>query len=80
MGTLTLKGAGVVPGVPWKLECPEDTTDVPEKWLESQKEVRDTIKGWYLHFGTMVIWKGQRVTGGAEETPLSVVRLCGMGV
>ena len=23
MGTLTLKGAGVVPGVPWKLECPE---------------------------------------------------------
>ena len=29
MGTLTLKGAGVVPGVPWKLGCPGDTTSVP---------------------------------------------------
>ena len=36
MGTLTLKGAGVVPGVPWKLEfpgrhrgCPGDTTGIP---------------------------------------------------
>ena len=29
MGTLTLKGAGVVPGVPQRLECPGDTTGVP---------------------------------------------------
>ena len=29
MGTLTFKGAGVVPGVPWKLECPGDTTGAP---------------------------------------------------
>ena len=29
MGTLTLKGVGVVPGVPWKLEYPGDTTGVP---------------------------------------------------
>ena len=28
MGTLTLKGAGVVPGVPRRLECPGDTTGV----------------------------------------------------
>ena len=28
-GTLTLKGAGVVPGVPRRLECPGNTTGVP---------------------------------------------------
>ena len=28
----------------------------------------------------MVTWEGQGVTGGGEETPLSLVRPCGMGV
>ena len=28
----------------------------------------------------MVTRKGQGVTGGGEETPLNVIRLCGMGV
>ena len=51
-----------------------------ESWLEFQEELRDTIKGWCLHFGTMVIREGQGVTGGGEETPLSAIRLCGMGV
>ena len=51
-----------------------------ESWLESREELRDTIKGWCLHSSTMVIQEGQRVTGGGEETPLSVVRPYGMGV
>ena len=51
-----------------------------ESWLEPQEKLRDTIKGWYLHSGTMVIQEGQGVTGGGEETPLSAVRPCGMGV
>ena len=51
-----------------------------ESWLESQEGWRDTIKGWYLHSGTMVTREGQGVTGGGEETPLSAVRPCGMGV
>ena len=51
-----------------------------ESWLESQEELRDTIKGWCLHSGTMVTREGQGVTGGGEETPLSVVRPCRMGV
>ena len=51
-----------------------------ESWLESQEELRDTIKGWCLHSGTMVIREGQGVTGGGEETPLSAVRACEMGV
>ena len=42
--------------------------------------LRDTIKGWCLHSGTMVTQEGQGVTGGGEETPLSAVRLCGMEV
>ena len=28
----------------------------------------------------MVTWEGQGVTGSGKETPLSAVRLCGMGV
>ena len=51
-----------------------------ESWLESQKELCDTIKGWCLHSDTIVILEGQRVTGGGEEIPLSAVRPCGMGV
>ena len=51
-----------------------------ESWLESQEELRDTIKGWYLHSNTMMTREGQRITGGGEETPLSAVRPCGMGV
>ena len=51
-----------------------------ESWLESQKELRDTIKGWSLHSNTMVTWEGQGVTGGGKETPLSAVRPCRMGV
>ena len=51
-----------------------------ESWLEFLKELCDTIKGWCLHSGTMVTREGQRVTGGGEETPLSAVRPCGMGV
>ena len=51
-----------------------------ESWLESQEGLRDTIKGWCLHSGTMVTRKGQGVTDGGEETPLSAVRPCGMGV
>ena len=51
-----------------------------ESWLEFQKELRNTIKGWCLHSGTMVTREGQGGTGGGEETPLSAVRLCGMGV
>ena len=51
-----------------------------ESWLESLEELRDTIKGWCLHSGTMVTRKGQGVTGGGEETPLSAVRPCGMEV
>ena len=50
-----------------------------ESWLESQEKLCDTIKGWCLHSGTIVTREGQRVTGGDEETPLSVVRPCGMG-
>ena len=42
--------------------------------------LRDTIKGWCLHSGTMVTREGQGVTGGGEETLLSAVRPCGMGV
>ena len=62
-------------GVSWKLECPKR-----HRGLESQKELRNTIKGWCLHSGTMVIQEGQGVTGSGEETPLSTVRLCEMGV
>ena len=51
-----------------------------KSWLESQEELRDTIKGWCLHYGTMVTREGQGVTDGGEETPLSTVRRCGMGV
>ena len=51
-----------------------------ESWLESQEELYDTIKGWCLHSGTMVTSEGQEVTGGGEETPLSAVKPCGMGV
>ena len=51
-----------------------------ESWLKSQEELRDTIKGWCLHFGTMVNWEGQGVIGGGEETLLSVVRPCWMEV
>ena len=51
-----------------------------ESWLESQEELRDTIKGWCLHSGTMVTREGQGVTGGGEETPLSAVRPCRIGV
>ena len=51
-----------------------------ESWLESQKELRDTIKGWCLHSGTMVTREGQGVIVSSEETPLSAVRPCGMGV
>ena len=28
----------------------------------------------------MMTWKGQEATSGDKETPLSTVRLCGMGV
>ena len=51
-----------------------------ESWLESQKELCDTIKGWCLHSGTMVTQEDQGVTDGGEKTPLSAVRPCGMGV
>ena len=51
-----------------------------KSWLESQEELCDIIKGWCLHSSTMVIWKGQRVTGGGKEIPLNAVRPCGMGV
>ena len=51
-----------------------------ESWLESREELRDTIKGWCLHSGTMVTREGQGVPGGGEEIPLSAVRPCGMGV
>ena len=51
-----------------------------ESWLESQEELRDTIKWWCLHSDTMVTWKGQGIMGGGEETPLSVVRPCEMEV
>ena len=87
METLTLKEAGIVPEVPWKLECSERHHGCPgtphvsqENWLESQEKLRDTIKGWCLQSGTMMNQKGQGITGGDEETPLSVVRPCGMEV
>ena len=51
-----------------------------ESWLEFQEELRDTIKGWCLHSSTMVTRKGQGITGDGEETPISVVRSCGMEV
>ena len=51
-----------------------------ESWLESQEELRDTIKGWCLHYDTMVTRKGQGITDGGEETPLNAVRPCGMEV
>ena len=51
-----------------------------ESLLESQEELCDTIKGWCLHSGTVMIQKGQGVTGDSEETLLSVIRPCGMGV
>ena len=51
-----------------------------ESWLEFQEELRDTIKEWCLHSGTMVTREDQVVTSGGEETPLSVVRPCGMEV
>ena len=47
--------------VPWKLECPGRHRGCPEapqmsqeSWLKSQEELCDTIKGWCLHFDTMV--------------------------
>ena len=51
-----------------------------ESWLESQEGLRDTIKGWCLHSGTMVTREGQGVTSGGVETPLSAVRPCGMEI
>ena len=51
-----------------------------KSWLKSQEELLDTIKGWYLHSFNMVTREGQGVIGGGEETPLSAVRPCGMGV
>ena len=38
------------------------------------------MKGWCLHFGTIVTREGQGVISGGEEIPLSAVRLYGMGV
>ena len=76
-----------MPRVPWKLECPGKRHGCPgtpwmsqESWLKSQEELRDTIKGWCLHSGTIVTREGQGITSGGEETPLSAVRPCGMGV
>ena len=51
-----------------------------ESWLESQEELRNTIKGWYLLSDIMVIQEGQGVMGGGEKTLLSAVRPYGMGV
>ena len=51
-----------------------------KSWLESQEELRDTIKGWCLHSSTIVTQGGQGIMGGGEETPLSAVRPCGVGV
>ena len=46
--------------------------------------MHDTIKGWYLYFGTAMTREGQGATtgvrGGGEKTPLSAVRPCRMGV
>ena len=54
--------------------------DVPRKLVESREKLHDTIKEWCLHSSTMVTRKGQEITDGGEETPLSAVRPCGMGV
>ena len=51
-----------------------------ESRLESQEKLRNTIKGWYLHFDTMVTREGQRITSGSEKIPLNAVRPCGMRV
>ena len=51
-----------------------------KSWLESQMELRDTIKRWCLHSGILVTREGQGVTSGGEKTPLSAVRPCGMEV
>ena len=59
--------------------CSRRTTGV-QSWLESQKELCNTMKGWCLHSDTMVTWKFQGVTGDGEETPLSAVRPYRMGV
>ena len=87
MGILTPKEVNVVLGVPWKIKChgrhrgcPGNTTGVLRELVRAQEKLCDTIKGWYLHSGTLVTREDQGVIGGDEETPLSVVRLCGMGV
>ena len=51
-----------------------------KSWLEFQEELRDTIKGWCLYSGTMVTREVQGATSGGEETPLSAVRPCRMGI
>ena len=86
-GNFHTQESRVVPGVPWKLECPErhyeypgDTIDVSGKLVESQEELHDTKKEWYLHSGTMVTREGQGVMSGGEKTRLNAVRPCGMGV
>ena len=45
METLILKGVGVVPGVPWKLECPGDTTGVPGELVRVPREIACYHKG-----------------------------------
>ena len=54
--------------------------DVPGELVRVPRELHDTINWWCFHSGTMVIREGQRVTSGGDETPLSAVRPCGMGV
>ena len=87
MKTLTLEGANVVPGVPWKLECPGrhrgcpgDTTDVPKELVRVPRRITLYHKRGCLHSDTMVTREGQVVTGGGEKTPLSAVRPYGMEV
>ena len=42
------------------------------------------MKGWCFHSGSVVIYESQEATigvmNGSEETPLSVVRPCGMAI
>ena len=55
------------------------TLGSPES-LKGRNSLNTCPNGWCLYSDTMVTRLGQGVTGGGEETPLSAVRPCGMGV
>ena len=56
----------------------------PQKFVKVSKGIACNKKRWCVDFDILVTWEGQRAImvfiDGSEETPLSIVRPCGMQV